>query len=85
MSHCEPNRWKGFVLGVVGAIPGMIAMDYFWKVVYSLQSSSSSSGGSESNQSSQASQSDQTSQSGSLLSRVSLPHRVNLSRVAAHT
>jgi hypothetical protein len=64
MSNREPDRWKGFVLGVVGAIPGMIAMDYFWKVVYRLQSSSSSSSGSNGNQSSQASQSDQSSQSG---------------------
>ncbi|SRR5579883_773501 len=60
----KPNRWKGFVLGVVGAVPAMIAMDSFWKVVYRLQSSSSSDGGSSGNQSSRQSESSQSSQAG---------------------
>ncbi|SRR5579884_29630 len=59
----RPNRWKGFVLGVVGAVPAMIAMNYYWKVVYRLQSSSSSDSGSSGNQSSRQSQSRQTGQS----------------------
>ncbi len=59
----KPNRWKGFVLGVVGAVPAMMAMDYYWKMVYSLQRSSSSSGSSDT-QSSQDAQSGQSNQSG---------------------
>src|SRR5579883_966364 len=59
----KPNRWKGFVLGVVGAVPAMIAMDSFWKVVYRLQSSSSLDGGSSGNQSSRQSESSQAGQS----------------------
>lgn len=37
------NRWKGLVLGVIGSIPGMIAMDYYWKLIYSLPQSKESS------------------------------------------
>lgn len=27
----ETNRWKGFLLGIVGGIVGVLAMDYYWK------------------------------------------------------
>ena len=34
MSKAEsPNRWKGFVLGVVGGAAGTLAMNYYWQGV----------------------------------------------------
>ena len=39
MSHHEPNRWKGFVLGAVGGVAGVIAMRYYWKAVQSITGS----------------------------------------------
>ena len=29
----SPNRWKGFVLGVVGGAAGTLAMNYYWQGV----------------------------------------------------
>src|SRR5687767_12499143 len=28
-----PNRWKGWVLGVLGSMAGLLAMDLYWKYV----------------------------------------------------
>ncbi|MDP9311451.1 MAG: hypothetical protein M3R24_11305 [Chloroflexota bacterium] len=33
MSHQEPNRWKGLVLGAIGGAVGVVAMRYYWKAV----------------------------------------------------
>ena len=33
MRHRHPNRWKGFVLGAVGGIAGVLAMRSYWKAV----------------------------------------------------
>lgn len=43
MKHEEPNRWKGFVLGVAGGVVGLIAMDTYWARVAPLLSSIASS------------------------------------------
>jgi hypothetical protein len=32
----DPNRWKGFVLGVVGGAVGVLAMGYYWQAVTAL-------------------------------------------------
>lgn len=29
----EPNRWRGFVLGLAGSVAGLMAMDAYWKYV----------------------------------------------------
>ncbi len=39
MSHHAPNRWKGFVLGVVGGAVGVVAMRYYWKTVQAITGS----------------------------------------------
>jgi len=31
--HHKPNRWKGFVTGMLGGAVGVIAMDYYWQTV----------------------------------------------------
>ena len=31
--NCEPNRWKGFVLGLAGSLAGLMAMRYYWQYV----------------------------------------------------
>jgi hypothetical protein len=33
MRYPHPNRWKGFVLGAVGGIAGVLAMRSYWKAV----------------------------------------------------
>ncbi len=38
MSH-EINRWKGFVVGAVSGIVGVIAMDYYWKAATAITGS----------------------------------------------
>src|SRR5437762_9453100 len=35
----EINRWKGFVLGAVGGIAGVTAMEFYWKAVISINGS----------------------------------------------
>lgn len=32
-THTRPNRWKGFVLGVAGALVGLILMRFYWQQV----------------------------------------------------
>ena len=32
-SHDEANPWKGFILGALGGVAGVLAMDYYWKAV----------------------------------------------------
>src|SRR3712207_4846729 len=39
MSYHEPNRWKGFVLGAVGGVAGVIAMRYYWEAVQAISGS----------------------------------------------
>jgi hypothetical protein len=36
MTHHQPNRWKGFVLGALGGVAGVLAMQYYWQVVSAL-------------------------------------------------
>ena len=36
MNEHEPNRWKGFVLGVLGGVAGTVAMGYYWKAATAL-------------------------------------------------
>ncbi len=36
MRHHEPNRWKGFVLGALGGVAGVVAMRYYWKAISAL-------------------------------------------------
>ena len=31
--RCEPNRWKGFVAGILGSLAGLFAMRYYWQAV----------------------------------------------------
>jgi hypothetical protein len=33
MAHYHHNSWKGFCLGMLGGIGGLVAMHYFWKKV----------------------------------------------------
>lgn len=33
MFHREPNRWKGFVLGLAGGAAGTVAMGGYWKAL----------------------------------------------------
>jgi hypothetical protein len=52
-SGCEPNRWRGFVLGLLGGVAGLVAMDSYWKYVAPQLTSNEngSKGGSGNNQS----------------------------------
>src|SRR3954452_18207520 len=34
-SH-QPNRWKGFTLGIAGGVAGVFAMQCYWQAVMSL-------------------------------------------------
>lgn len=36
---CEPNRWKGFLLGMAGSVVGLMAMDLYWQRVAPLLTS----------------------------------------------
>ncbi len=31
VSKRKPNPWKGFILGAIGGIAGIVAMEYYWK------------------------------------------------------
>lgn len=54
-SGCEPNRWRGFVFGLLGGVVGLVAMDSYWKYVApQLASDESSSNGGDGNGQSQA-------------------------------
>lgn len=33
MTHHETNRWKGFVVGILGSVAGLLAMRYYWNNV----------------------------------------------------
>src|SRR5688572_22757144 len=35
MPRSEPNPWKGFVLGALGGIAGIVAMGSYWKLASS--------------------------------------------------
>ena len=37
MSKRKDNPWKGLVLGVVGGIAGIVAMEYYWKTATALK------------------------------------------------
>ena len=32
----RPNRWKGFTLGALGGLAGVVAMEYYWKAASAL-------------------------------------------------
>jgi hypothetical protein len=36
MSHQQPNRWKGFVLGALGGVAGVLAMSAYWQAASAL-------------------------------------------------
>ncbi|MCA9972107.1 MAG: hypothetical protein KC425_17910 [Anaerolineales bacterium] len=33
MTHHDQNRWKGFIIGAVGSLAGLLAMRYYWKTI----------------------------------------------------
>jgi hypothetical protein len=37
MNRHESNPWKGFLIGTVGSVAGLLAMGFYWKTVSSLQ------------------------------------------------
>lgn len=39
MSHHEPNRWKGYILGMAGSAAGVLAMKYYWQAATALTGS----------------------------------------------
>ncbi|MGI8587470.1 MAG: hypothetical protein ACR2M0_07245 [Chloroflexia bacterium] len=39
MSNQEPNRWKGFILGLAGGAAGTFAMGYYWQALVAMMGS----------------------------------------------